>query len=514
MVTAGEIPDLVEPNRVKDSTRTTHRTRIPAALLVIPTLGTLFLLSAYAQNPVSPPAPTAEPTAEAEAKPAGYTGNETPDEPGALWAPAAATNFTPAERPQSHPVNVVVIHDIEGTARGAVSWFQNPRSKVSAHYVVDSVEGTVWQQVLEDDIGWHAGNWDINTRSIGIEHEGYAYRPGYYSDRMYEASARLVRHITRRHNIPRDRQHIIAHAEVPHPRESGKFGGAGAHTDPGPYWDWDYYMALIRNDADRVSAPTAVVLHPGEKRPVTFHLRNIGDDPWIAERTGRRNPEAQAAGPVYLGTAGQNRSTLFGTGWVSPMLAASPDQSVQPGAIGDFTVTLNGPRPFGESAETFRLVRVPPAPYRVVPFGPEIAVKVVVRPWELLWDTAFAGFTAPGWNEAVSQERRVRWQKSPEAPAQWEGKLPISGKWEVYARWTKGAARTQKAVYEVTTANGVQTATVDQRKRAGEWVSLGRFDLLGTEGVSVRLKTDGAGIAVADSLRFVGPFPAQDTPGR
>ena len=28
--------------------------------------------------------------------------------------------------------------------------------------------------VAEQDIAWHAGNWDYNTRAIGIEHEGYA----------------------------------------------------------------------------------------------------------------------------------------------------------------------------------------------------------------------------------------------------------------------------------------------------------------------------------------------------
>src|SRR5688500_4001468 len=90
---------------------------------------------------------------------------EQPDEPNAVWAPAAATNFQAANRPVDRPIDMVVIHDIEGTAEGCVRWFQNPMARVSAHYVIGGT-GKIWQQVKERDIAWHAGNSDVNGRSI------------------------------------------------------------------------------------------------------------------------------------------------------------------------------------------------------------------------------------------------------------------------------------------------------------------------------------------------------------
>lgn len=48
-----------------------------------------------------------------------------------------------------------------------INWFRNPLSNVSAHFVVSGKRVT--QMVSLDDTAWHAGNWDWNCRSIGIE---------------------------------------------------------------------------------------------------------------------------------------------------------------------------------------------------------------------------------------------------------------------------------------------------------------------------------------------------------
>jgi hypothetical protein len=61
---------------------------------------------------------------------------------------------------------------------------------------------------------------------------------------MYRASAALTRDVCDRYGIPKDRSHVIAHAEVPGCSSSGG-GGAGCHTDPGSGWDWNYYMSLV-----------------------------------------------------------------------------------------------------------------------------------------------------------------------------------------------------------------------------------------------------------------------------
>jgi N-acetylmuramoyl-L-alanine amidase len=160
------------------------------------------------------------------------------DYPSAAWYPASGANYTAAGRPQTQPINLVVIHVAQDTFDNTISVFQDPSHAATAHYVVGSAEGRVAQCVREHDIAWHAGNWGYNTRSIGIEHEGWVDRPGYFTDAMYRASATLTAEICDKYGIPRDRAHIIGHYQVP----------GTDHTDPGPHWDWGRYMRLVNSD--------------------------------------------------------------------------------------------------------------------------------------------------------------------------------------------------------------------------------------------------------------------------
>ncbi len=91
----------------------------------------------------------------------------TPDYGPAQWIAASPANYTVADRPHDYPIDMIVIHDIEGTVASAIADFQNPAWQASAHYVVSN-SGQVTQMVAEKDIAWHAGNWDYNTRAIGI----------------------------------------------------------------------------------------------------------------------------------------------------------------------------------------------------------------------------------------------------------------------------------------------------------------------------------------------------------
>jgi hypothetical protein len=160
------------------------------------------------------------------------------------FVPACSSNYSDYSR-GSGDIDMIVIHTMEGSYSGSISWFQNCSAQVSAHYMVRSSDGQITQMVQEEDVAWHAGDWDTNERSIGIEHEGYIADPGtWYTDAMYRESAALVRDICDRYGIPKDRAHIIGHAEVPG-CSSGSGGGSGCHTDPGSGWDWDYYISLV-----------------------------------------------------------------------------------------------------------------------------------------------------------------------------------------------------------------------------------------------------------------------------
>ena len=157
------------------------------------------------------------------------------DYPPAEWQPASTSNYTASNRPSAYPVDYVIIHVTQETYPNTLSIFQNPQKKVSAHYLVRSADGHVAQCVREADIAWHAGNWDYNTRSVGIEHEGWVDQPQWFTNALYEQSARLTAAICTKYGLPKDRAHIIGHYEVP----------GTDHTDPGPNWDWTRYIRLV-----------------------------------------------------------------------------------------------------------------------------------------------------------------------------------------------------------------------------------------------------------------------------
>lgn len=157
----------------------------------------------------------------------------------ALWVPANSNNYT-VGRPYG-PLTYIVIHDTEGSYASAINWFQNPSSGVSSQYVIRSSDGQITQMVREANTAYHAGVWDYNVKAIGIEHEGFMNQQGWYTEAMYQASSALVRNIADRYGIKKDRAHIIGHYQVP----------GQDHSDPGPNWDWSYYMSLIRGDNRR-----------------------------------------------------------------------------------------------------------------------------------------------------------------------------------------------------------------------------------------------------------------------
>ncbi|WP_329123186.1 N-acetylmuramoyl-L-alanine amidase [Streptomyces sp. NBC_01465] len=157
------------------------------------------------------------------------------DFPGAQWVAASSANYRRADRPADYSIDRVVIHVVQGGYASALNVFRDPSHKAAAHYVVRK-DGHVAQMVRELDIAYHAGNWDYNERSVGIEHEGFVDRKSSFTDAMYASSARLTAKICRRYDIPVDREHVVGHVEVP----------GTDHTDPGPHWDWDRYMKLVR----------------------------------------------------------------------------------------------------------------------------------------------------------------------------------------------------------------------------------------------------------------------------
>ena len=202
------------------------------------------------------------------------------DYPDAIWDPAPDCNFS--ER--TNQVKAVVIHYTEGSYAGCISWFKNCDAQVSAHYVIRSSDGQITQMVREADKAWHART--ANGYTIGIEHEAYGNIWSFFTEAMYQSSARLVRDICLRyesidghrtfyrdtldngtclnnglHDLGGENACVKIRGHQHYPDQS--------HTDPGPYWDWNYYYKLINEG-------TSVTLLEGEEGRLDH--QNYGDD--------------------------------------------------------------------------------------------------------------------------------------------------------------------------------------------------------------------------------------------
>ncbi|MEV0964295.1 N-acetylmuramoyl-L-alanine amidase [Streptomyces sp. NPDC049910] len=187
-------------------------------------------------------------------------------------------NHDKADRPASQSVEYIVIHDTEATWDTTLRLVQDPEY-VSWHYSLRSSDGHVAQHLRLKDVGWHAGNWFVNAKSIGLEHEGFLASPdAWYTEAMYRSSARLVRYLARRYGVPLDRQHIIGHDNVPGTLPSTI---PGMHTDPGPFWDWAHYFTLLGRPFVATAGPgaAAVTIRPDydRHRPVYTGCAEAGD---------------------------------------------------------------------------------------------------------------------------------------------------------------------------------------------------------------------------------------------
>ena len=260
----------------------------------------------------SPAGAAAASQATAPSRNADKTGVECPNGLDCEWVPAAYQqnsadpgdygNFDLANRPvDGLAIRFVVIHDTEVDYPGTLAIFQNPLNYVSAHYVTRSADGHIAQMVRTKNVAWQAGNWWINTHSVGIENEGFAVDASFFTQQLYRSLARLTRYTAERYGIPLDREHIIGHDQVPGPTAAFQ---AGMHWDPGPYFDWAQFMALLGapinpSGSDKTGRIVTIDPNFNTNRPV---VRDC-------EGSGAALP-AQPTNFVYLHTAPSDSAPL------------------------------------------------------------------------------------------------------------------------------------------------------------------------------------------------------------
>lgn len=148
----------------------------------------------------------------------------------------ASPNFSA----RSARVDLLVIHDTEGSYAGAVSWFAQARSQVSAHFVIKEDGSEATQMVDLADKAWHA--CAFNSRSVGFEMAGLASK-GFGAPEWQSAAEIIAFH--------------LHHLQIPVRWARGGVGpgfcshydlgkGGGGHRDPTTDPKvWATFVALV-----------------------------------------------------------------------------------------------------------------------------------------------------------------------------------------------------------------------------------------------------------------------------
>lgn len=182
--------------------------------------------------------------------------------------PANYGNYDTAGRPRDMKINSIVIHDTEESYAQATAHFQDPAWQASANYVIQSSTGDITEMVRPQDVAWGVGDWYYNMHSISIEHEGVAAQGSvWFTQVMYQASATLVRYLAQRFGVPLDRQHIVGHDNVAALDDKHL---TTQHWDPGPFWNWNYYMSLLHGTSQQAEQASAGSARPDGRQVVTI----------------------------------------------------------------------------------------------------------------------------------------------------------------------------------------------------------------------------------------------------
>jgi hypothetical protein len=123
----------------------------------------------------------------------------------------AIPNFTSCNfnaRPAGSEHKYYFVHYVgTGTYQGAISWFKDCNSQVSAHYVIRNSDGQVSQVVSESARAWSQGVADFNDQGIGVEHEAIVTNLAMWdSEPMLISAGNLASDVCDRNNIPKIRR--------------------------------------------------------------------------------------------------------------------------------------------------------------------------------------------------------------------------------------------------------------------------------------------------------------------
>jgi len=87
--------------------------------------------------------------------------------------------------------------------------------------------------------------------------------------------------------------------------------------------------------------------------------------------------------------------------------------------------------------------------------------------------------------------------------------VPVTGSYQVYARWVAHSSHASNAPYTVAYTGGSQTVQVNQQLNNGQWVLLGSYAFTAGTTRTVTLSNQANGPVIADAIKLVPPTGAE-----
>lgn len=159
------------------------------------------------------------------------------------------------------PIKLIVMHSMEApekpdTAEAVARWFATSSPQTSAHVCVD--QNSAVRCVDDNDTAWAAPN--ANASGLHIEMAGYAKQTRSQwldapSLATLKQAAKVAAGWVKKYGIPikhltpaqvrAGQKGFCAHVDV-----TKAYPGTGSHTDPGPGFPWDRFLALVKAEVD------------------------------------------------------------------------------------------------------------------------------------------------------------------------------------------------------------------------------------------------------------------------
>lgn len=184
-------------------------------------------------------------------------------------------HFTPG---RAGTINKIVLHHNAGnlTIRGCYNVWQD--REASAHYQVQS-DGRIGQLVWDKDTAWHAGDFNANATSIGIEHADCQTRPWKISDACLENGAHLVAALCKYYKLGRPTwmKNVFPHSHFSATECPASIAGSqnAAYMKRAQQW----YDAMMKgSSAPKPSKPSKPAPKPAKKPAKKKDINTIAQE--------------------------------------------------------------------------------------------------------------------------------------------------------------------------------------------------------------------------------------------